>query len=74
MDPNDILCVALEHLMTASEALFAAADAFSDRQAEYHGDRGMGVPGTNPWIDRIYAYSKQVEDMAVLIERKYLED
>lgn len=67
-DPIDVICIAQDHLQVASEALFEAADLFSDRQAEYHGDRGMGVPGKNPYIDRLYALSALLEEKIEMLE------
>lgn len=72
MDPQDVIAVAVEHLAVASEALFEAADMFSDRQAEYHGDRALGVPGKNPYIDRLYALSALLDEKIEMLDT-YLE-
>jgi hypothetical protein len=67
MDPHTLLSNALDALNQASDDLFTAADMMSDLQAEYHGDRGLGVPARNRYIDSVYALSSQIAAAAELL-------
>lgn len=73
MDPYDVIDLAIMHLEEARAALFEAADMLSDRQAEYHGDRGLGVPAKNPHIERLYALSDLLEEKAGFLLDNYQE-
>lgn len=66
--PVTLIHEAYDALQAAAELLFEAADLLSDWQAEYHGDRGMGVPAKNPRIERLYALSNQAGTVAHTVQ------
>lgn len=63
-DAHALLSQALSALMNASDDVFCAADMLSDAQAEYHGDRGLGVPPRNKRIEAIYDLSQAIAEIA----------
>lgn len=73
MDAYDVIDQAVMHMEEARAALFEAADMLSDLQAEYHGDRGMGVPAKNARIERLYALSALLEEKTEFLLDNYTE-
>lgn len=69
MHTDDVLSLlesARDNLFGAADDLFCAADLESDRIAEYHGERGLGVPNHGPrsFVARAYDLSRIIGELA----------
>lgn len=59
---------AISLLSNAADDLFSAADLLSDLRAEYHGNRGLGVPAKDARIEKLYAMSALVDAIIASLE------